>query len=161
MNDQTVTADNRLLEDWTGPFGVPPFGRIAPEHFRPAFDRGFAEHDAEIAAIASDKAEPSFDNTIVAMELSGRPLARVSDVFGVLTGAHTDDALQEIEREISPRRARHWNGILLNASLFWRIDSLYQRRDQLGLNPEQQRVLDRYHLMFTRAGAALDATAKK
>jgi peptidyl-dipeptidase Dcp len=85
----------------------------------------------------------------------------VGDVFGVLAGAHTNDALQEIEREISPRRARHWNGILLNESLFRRIDSLYQRRDQLGLNPEQQRVLDRYHLMFTRAGAALDATAKK
>src|SRR5215210_3923332 len=99
----TAPADagkNPFFEDWSGPFGVSPFRRIAPEHFRPAFDRGFAEHDAEIAAIASDKAEPSFDNTIVAMELSGRPLARVGDVFGVLTGAHTNDALQEIEREI-------------------------------------------------------------
>jgi peptidyl-dipeptidase Dcp len=155
------TGNNPFFEDWRGPFGVPPFGRITPEHFRPAFDRGFAEHDAEIVAIASDKAEPAFDNTIVAMELSGRPLARVGDVFGVLTGAHTNEPLQEIEREIAPRRARHWNGILLNEALFRRIDSLYQRRDQLGLNPEQQRVLDRYHLMFTRAGAALDATAKK
>src|SRR5215213_1783264 len=154
------TGNNPFFEDWRGPFGVPPFGRIAPEHFRPAFDRGFAEHEAEIAAVASDRAEPSFDNTIVAMELSGRPLARVGDVFGVLTGAHTNDALQEIEREIAPRRARHWNGILLNESLFRRIDALYRRRDQLGLNPEQQRVLDRYHLMFTRAGAALDAAAK-
>src|SRR5215213_5884467 len=156
----TDTGNNPFFEDWRGPFGVPPFGRIAPEHFRPAFDRGFAEHDAEIAAVASDEVEPSFDNTIVAMELSGRPLARVGDVFGVLTGAHTNDALQEIEREIAPRRARHWNGILLNESLFRRIDALYQRRDQLGLSAEQQRVLDRYHLMFTRAGAALDAAAK-
>src|SRR5215213_2034560 len=90
------TGTNPFFEDWDGPFGVPSFGRIAPEHFRRAFDRGFAEHDAEIVAVASDKAEPTFDNTIAAMELSGRPLARVSDVFGVLTSAHTNDALQEI-----------------------------------------------------------------
>jgi peptidyl-dipeptidase Dcp len=139
---------------------VPPFARITPEHFRPAFDRGFAEHDTEIAAIAAETAEPSFDNTIVAMELAGRPLARVSDVFGVLAGTHTNDALLEIEREISPRRARHWNGILLNAALFRRIDALHQRRDTLDLDAEQQRVLERYHLMFKRAGAALDEPAK-
>jgi peptidyl-dipeptidase Dcp len=155
------TGTNPFFEDWNGPFGVPPFGRIAPEHFRPAFDRGFTEHDGEIAAIASDKAEPTFDNTIAAMELAGRPLSRVDQVFGVLAGANTNDALQEIEREISPRQARHWNGILLNEPLFRRVDALYQRREQLGLNPEQQRVLERYHLMFTRAGAALNAAAKK
>jgi peptidyl-dipeptidase Dcp len=154
-------GSNPLFEDWTGPFGVPPFARITPAQFGPAFDRGFAEHDAEIAAIAADTAEPSFHNTIVAMELAGRPLARVSDVFGVLSGAHTNDALLEVEREISPRRARHWNGILLNTALFRRIDTLYRRRDTLGLDAEQQRVLERYYLMFKRAGAALDAPAKK
>jgi peptidyl-dipeptidase Dcp len=154
-------GSNPLFEDWTGPFGVPPFARITPAQFGPAFDRGFAEHDAEIAAIAADTAEPSFQNTIVAMELAGRPLARVSDVFGVLSGAHTNDALLEVEREISPRRARHWNGILLNTALFRRIDALYRRRDRLGLDAEQQRVLERYYLMFKRAGAALDAPAKK
>jgi peptidyl-dipeptidase Dcp len=154
-------GSNPLFEDWTGPFGVPPFARITPAQFGPAFDRGFAEHDAEIAAIAADTAEPSFQNTIVAMELTGRPLARVSDVFGVLSGAHTNDALLEVEREISPRRARHWNGILLNTALFRRIDALYRRRDTLGLDAEQQRVLERYYLMFKRAGAALDAPAKK
>src|SRR5207249_7182558 len=147
MNDQTVTTDNPLLEDWTGPFGVPPFGRVAPEHFTPAFDRAFAEHDAEIAAIAGDATAPSFQNTIEAMERSGRTLDRVGSVFGVLAGAHTNDALLAVERDISPRRARHWNGILLNEPLFRRIDALWQRRDTLSLNPEQARVLERYYLM--------------
>jgi peptidyl-dipeptidase Dcp len=154
-------ASNPFFDDWTGPFGVPPLARIAPEHFQPAFDRAFAEHDAEIAAIAGASEGPTFENTIVALEQAGRPLTRVNEVFGVVTGAHTNDALQEIEREVSPRGARHWNGILLNEPLFRRIDDLHQRRDQLGLNAEQQRVLERYHLMHTRAGAALDAAAKK
>src|SRR2546430_10382622 len=161
MNDHTAPTNNPLLEGWTGPFAVPPFGRVAPEHFMPAFDRAFAEHDGEIAAIAGEAAAPSFQNTIEAMERSGRTLDRVGRVFGVLAGAHTNDALLAIEREISPREARHWNGILLNEPLFRRIDALWQRRDTLGLDAEQGRVLERYFLMFKRAGAALDATARK
>src|SRR5499426_2192865 len=161
MTNQRTTADNPLLEDWSGPFGVPPFSRFAPEHFTPAYDRAFAEHDAEIAAIAGEAAAPSFPNTIEAMERSGRTLDRVGSVFGVLAGAHTNDALLAVEREISPRRARHWNGILLNEPLFRRIDALWQRRDALGLNAEQARVLERYYLMFKRAGAALDAESRR
>src|SRR5689334_20660770 len=161
MNNQPTTTENPLLEDWRGPFGVPPFGRIAPEHFMPAFDRAFAEHDAEIAAIAGDASAPTFQNTIEAMERCGRTLDRVGRVFGVLSGAHTNDALLAVEREISPREARHWNGILLNEPLFRRIDTLWHRRDTLGLNAEQARVLERYYLMFKRAGAALDADARK
>src|SRR5436190_8646889 len=156
-----VTGTNPFFEDWRGPFGVPPFGRIAPEHFSPAYERAFAEHDAEIAAIADNPAAPSFDNTIVALEHAGRALDRVGSVFGVLAGAHTNDALLAIERDISPRRARHWNGILLNAPLFRRIDALHRQRERLALSAEQMRVLERYHLMFVRAGAALEATAKK
>src|SRR5262245_14319094 len=159
----SVTSDdsNPLLQDWAGPFGVPPFGRIAPEHFTPAFDRAFAEHDAEVTAIAGDPAAPTFANTIESLERAGRALDRVGSVFGALTGAHTNDALLATEREISPRRARHWNGILLNEPLFRRIDALWQRREALGLDAEQARVLERYYLMFKRAGAALDADAKK
>ncbi len=166
MTEQTQRSSpstgtgNPLLEDFTGPFGVPPFGRVTPEHFLPAFDRAFAAHDDEIAAIAGEPAEPTFNNTIAALELAGRTLARVSDVFGILAGAHTNDALLAIEREISPRRARHWNGILLNEPLFRRIDALYRGRASLGLGAEQERVLERYHLMFRRAGAALDAAAR-
>jgi peptidyl-dipeptidase Dcp len=153
-------ADNPFFQDWTGPFGAPPFGRIAPAHFPPAFDQAFAAHDAEVAAIAADPAAPGFDNTIAALELSGRRLGRVTDVFRALAGANSNPALLQIERDIAPRRARHWDGILHNAHLFARIDALYRARDQLGLTAEQQRVLERYHLDFKRAGAALAAPAK-
>jgi peptidyl-dipeptidase Dcp len=153
-------ADNPFFEEWTSPFGVPPFARIAPAHFREALERAFAQHDAEIAAIAADPAAPTFENTIAALERSGRPLARASDVFGVLTSAHTNDALLEIEREMSPRFARHWTGMHLNEPLFRRIDALYRNRERLNLSAEARRVLERYHLTFTRAGAALDDAAK-
>jgi peptidyl-dipeptidase Dcp len=157
----TAGKDNPFFADCNVPFGVPPFDRIAPEHFAPAFARAFAEHDAEIAAIAAEPAEPDFDNTIAAMERSGRSLARVNDVFGVLAGAHSNDALLAIERDISPRAARHWSGIMLNEPLFRRVDAVYRRRDALALDPERRRVLERYHVMFTRAGAALDAPARE
>src|SRR5258708_2002897 len=155
-----AAADNPFLQDWTGPFGAPPFGRIAPAHFPPAFDRAFADHDAEVGAIAADPASPSFDNTIAALELSGRLVGGVTGVFRALASPHTTAALLAIEPDTAPRRARHWDGILHNAPLFGRIDTLYGARDRLGLTAEQQRVLERYHLDFKRAGAALGAAAK-
>jgi peptidyl-dipeptidase Dcp len=165
VTEQSSTSSdakrNPLLAEFTGPFGVPPFEQIRPEHFPRAFERAFAEHDAQIATIAADPAKPTFANTIDALELAGRMLSRVSDVFGVLAGAHTDDALLAIERDISPRRARHWNGILLNEPLFRRIDDLHRRREGLALTSEQKRVLERYHVMFVRAGAALEPSARK
>src|SRR5271156_5503706 len=95
----TPTSGNPFFEDWTTPDQVAPFDRIAPEHFRPAYDRALAEHEAEIAAITANPAPPTFDNTIAALELSGRALDRVGDVFHVLTGAHSNDALLAIERD--------------------------------------------------------------
>ena len=108
---------------------MPPFDRIKPEHFRPAYDRALAEHEAEIAAIAADPAPPSFGNTIAALELSGRALDRVDNVFHILAGAHSNDALLEIEREMSPLIARHWNNINTNAALFHRIDTLMKQAE--------------------------------
>ena len=154
-------ADNQLLApEWTGAFGVPPFGRIAPEHFRPAFQQAFAAHAAEVAAIAADPAEPTFANTIAALELAGETLSRVEAVFYLLAGANTNDAIQAIEREIAPLSARHWDSIYLNGALFRRIEALHDRRDLLDLTAEQRRVLERYYIRFKRAGAALDADAK-
>src|SRR3989442_1706777 len=98
---EATTTENPFFEDWTGAFGAPPFGRIRPEHFRPAFARAFAEHEAEVAAIAADPAEPTFANTIEALELSGEALTRVDDVFHALSGAHTNDAILEIERDMA------------------------------------------------------------
>ena len=155
-----TATDNPLLENWTSPFGVPPFARIRPEHFLPAFTTAFAAHAAEVAAIASDPAEPSFANTIEALEQAGETLNRISNTFHVLAEAHTNDALLAAERELAPLRAQHWNKILLDERLFRRVDALYRRSGELELTPEQARVLERYHAMFKRAGAALDATAK-
>ncbi len=153
-------GNNPLLKDWTAPFGVPPFGAIAPANFRPALDHAFAAHAAEVAAIAAAPAEPTFANTIEALELSGEALAKVESVFHVLAGAHTNDAILELEREIAPLAARHWDSIYMNAALYRRIDALHEKRDRLGLSSEQQRVLERYHVRFRRSGAGLDAAAK-
>ena len=164
QQNQTLAAQaanaNPLFEDWSEPLGVPPFGRIEPQHFLPAFARAFAAHEAEVAAIAADAVEPTFANTIDALETAGDALTRASSVFYLLAGAHTNDAIQEVERELAPLAAKHWNRILMDEGLFRRIDALHRRREQLGLTAEQARVLDRYHAMYKRAGAALDAPAK-
>jgi len=154
-------SENPFFEPWTTPDGVPPFDRIAPEHFRPAYAQAFADHEAEIAAIAAAPEPPSFEDTVAALELSGRALARVEHVFHLLVGAHSNDALLEIEREIAPQIARHWNKIRTNAALFLRIDALMRQAATLGLDAEQKRVLERYHVSFRRAGAALDPAAKE
>src|SRR5499433_1861270 len=165
MNQQTQisaseAADNPLFEDWGGRFAVPAFDRIKPEHFRPAFARAFAAHAAEVAAIAGNAAAPTFANTIEALESSGATLTRAVDVFDLLAGAHTNDAILAIERELAPLKAKHWDRILMDEVLFGRIDTLYRTRERLALSAEQRLVLERYHLKFTRAGAALDAAAK-
>ena len=135
--------------------------RIKPEHFRPAFDAALAAVTApRSTAIAADPAPPSFDNTIVALEKSGRDLDRVANVFFVKAGADTGDAIEAIERDVSPLLARHNNALYLNRALFARIADLYARRDALGLDAEQARLLDRYHTRFVRAGAALDKPAQ-
>lgn len=151
---------NPFFENWTAPFGAPPFDRIEPAHFRPAYERALAEHKREIAAIAGNAASPSFANTIIALERSGELLRCVEHVFHNLAASHTNDALQEIEREMAPRMAQHSNEIHLNADLFARIDTLYRARATLGLDAEETRVLERYHLDFVRAGAQLRPAEK-
>src|SRR3954465_10745847 len=155
-----MSQNNPLLAEWSAPFGVPPLDAIEAEHFPPAFEQALAAHRQGIVAVAGRPAEPDFDNTVAALERSGRLLTRVSNVFYVLAGAHTSDAIQAIERDMAPKLARHWNEIHLNEALFARIDSLHRRAGTLGLSPEQARVLERYHALFRRAGAGLAAAAK-
>jgi peptidyl-dipeptidase Dcp len=150
-----MPADNLLLQDWNESFGVPPFGHFKPEHFLPAFACAFSQHLNEINAIAADPQLPTFANTIEALERAGQALSRVSNVFHTLASADTNDAILAVERELAPLEAKHWNRVLMDALLFHRVDALHRRRTDLGLTPEQQRVLDRYHVMFKRAGAAL------
>src|ERR1700733_13147993 len=154
MMTQSNVDQNPLLQSWTGPFEAPPFDRIEPGHFRPAFDAALNDHRAEIDAITANPEAPSFANTIDALERGGRSLDRVAKVFFNLAGAATNDELQAIEREIAPVLARHRSEIYLNQALFRRIDALKSKEDKLGLTVEQARVLERYHLDFTRAGAA-------
>jgi peptidyl-dipeptidase Dcp len=152
---------NPLLDTWTGTFELPPFPAIRPENFQPAFNRELAAHRAEIDAIGANPAAPTFDNTITALEKSGRELERVSNVFFVLAGADTSDAIEAIERDVSPLLARHNNALYLNRPLCARIAKLYKQRDTLGLTAEQARVLERYHTRFVRAGAALEQLAQE
>lgn len=146
---------NPFFEEWATPFGVPPFAEIKTEHFKPAYEAALKAHEAEIAAIAGDASAPSFENTIAALERSGAQLDRVDLVFSQLGSANTNETLQGIERDLAPIVARHWNAVFLNPALFARIDALYQKRAELGLDAEALRVLERYHLDFVRSGAKL------
>src|SRR6202795_1430621 len=152
--------DNPLLKAWQTPHETPPFADIAPEHFLPAFERAFADHSAEIAAIEHDPSAPDFANTVTALERSGKLLSKVSAVFYDLVSAHSNPALLEIDKEVSLRMARHWNPIMMNAVLFGRIAMLQDNRASLRLTPEQMRLLERTYTRFHRAGAGLDEAAK-
>lgn len=160
VTSSAQAAPNPLLTEWRTPFEAPPFDAIAPAHFEAAFQRAFAEHTAEIAAIASDPAEPDFENTVAALERVGRLLNKVSAVFYGLVSAHSNEALLKLESELAPRQARHWNAILMNAKLYARVAALWDRRASLGLGEEEMRLLERTRTRFHRAGAGLDEAAK-
>ena len=116
------------------PYQLPPFDQIADTHYLPAFAEAMRQHLAEVAAIADNRAVASFDNTIVAMERAGRMLVRVSKVFFNLNGAHTNDTLEAVAREMAPRLAAHRDAITLNGALFARMRHLFAQRAQLGLD---------------------------
>ena len=147
---------NPLLRDWDAPFGLPPFDALAESDFAPAFEAAMAEDRANIDRIAADPAPPDFANTIEAMERAGRRLGRVAAVFFNLAGAHTSDAIEALQRDLSPKLAAHGSATMMNRALFARVDALMARRDALELTPEQARVLELYHRMFLRAGARLE-----
>jgi peptidyl-dipeptidase Dcp len=146
---------NPLLQTWTTPFAVPPFDSIRDEHFGPAFGAALAEARANIRAIADSPAKPTFANTIEALELGEQLLDRVAAVFFNLASADTNDALQALQRELGPKLAAFHSETMMNATLFARVLGLYRARENLGLDAEQQRVLELYHRMFVRAGAQL------
>ena len=155
-NDMT----NPFFEQSTLPYGMPHYDRIRDEHYVPAFERGMAEEMTEIETIATNPEPPTFENTIVAMERSGQLLAQARRVFGAMTGAHTNDTLNEIRAEMAPRFSAHSDNVLLNADLFARVATLYLERESLGLDPESDRLLWRYYTDFVRAGAMLSDDEK-
>lgn len=152
----TLATSNPLLMTWDTPYGLPPFASVRAEQFKPAYDAAFSEHRAELDAIASNPAPADFDNTIAAFDRAGRLLARLDGLFYNLTASETSPALQAVERELAGPGAAHSNAIYMHAGLFKRIDSLFEGRTALGLTPEQQRLLERVHLDFVRAGAKLE-----
>lgn len=147
---------NPLLRDWDAPFGMPPLGGIIDADFAPAFEAALAEARANVDKVATDPAEPTFANTIEALERAEKALDRVCAVFFNLASAHTNDAIEALQRELSPRLAAHSSATMMNAKLFARVDALMDKRAELGLTAEQDRVLFLYHRMFVRAGARLE-----
>ncbi len=155
-------SDRRPIEparhpmlDWTGPLGLPAFEKLSDADFGPVFDAALAAHRAEIDAITRGSEPASIDNTLTALELSGEALGRVSAIFWCRAGAHTNPDIQRLEREIAPKMSRHYSAIFMDEALFTRIDDLYRRRDELGLDAETLRVLEKSWKRFVKAGAKL------
>lgn len=153
-------ADNPFLFLSTLPYQLPPFDHIKDSDYLPAFEAGMSEHRREVEAIAHNREPATFANTIVALERSGQLLERVNIVFSNLNAANSDPEMDKIDTQMTPRLAAHEDAILLDSALFARVDSLYQRRSALKLDPESLQLLERYHVMFVRAGAKLSDADK-
>ncbi|MBP1677780.1 MAG: peptidyl-dipeptidase Dcp [Bacteroidetes bacterium] len=153
--------DNPFFKAYENKYGAPPFDQIKPEHYMPAFKEGIKQHQAEIDAIADSKDEPTFANTIEALDYSGDLLNKVSSVFYNLYSAETNDQLDSIANEVSPMLSEHNDNLYLNVKLFERVKKLFDTRATLGLTPEQNRLLERYHRDFIRSGAALNPEQKE
>ena len=165
-SDEIVVTDaelegNPFLEEWDTPYGVPPFGRIDNGHYMPAIKKGVLELRAEIDAIASNSEAPTFDNTIVELELAGRLLSKVSRTFGNITGTETNDELRALESEIYPMLTREYDAITMNEDLWQRVKAVYDRRESLDLGEQEARLLELTHRGFVRAGAALAPEVKQ
>ena len=156
----SLDASNPFAKVSSLPFHYPAFDKIKDEHFKPAFEAGMREQLREVDAIAASKAAPTFENTIVALERSGQLLARVSVTFSNLQGANTNDALDAIDREMSPKLAAHHDAIFMNAKLWQRVKAVHDKRDTLKLDAESKHLVERYHRDFVRAGANLSSADK-
>ena len=148
-------SNNPLLVPSDHPFGAPHLDEIRAEHFLPAFEAGLEAHRREIDDLVAASEAPSFENTIVALEESGELLHHVRDLFFNLRSAHTNDDIQDVAREITPRLAAHGDAILFNQELFRRVQAVWETRDALELDSEARMLLDETHSVFTRGGAAL------
>ena len=148
--------DNPFLETYKNKYGAPPFDQIKNEHYMPAFTEGIKQHQAEIDAIADNKEAPTFENTIAALDYSGELLNKVSSVFFNLYSSETNEGMEKIANEISPILSEHNDNVYLNEKLFARVKTLYDNRATLGLDPEQNRLLEKYYRDFIRSGAALN-----
>ena len=152
-----AAGPNPFLTEYTTPFQVPPFDQIKIEHYMPAFEAGIKEQQAEIEAIANNAETPTFQNTILPFDKSGETLDRVSNVFFNLNECLTNDEMIAIAEQVLPMLSKHGDAIMMNPKLFERIDYVYQHRNEMGLDDQQIRVVEKYHQDFVRNGAALPA----
>ena len=162
VNSQDInkTTMNPFFETYTTPYQVPPFDLIKNEHFKPAILEGIKKQEAEINAIVSTKQKPTFENTVLAMENSGKLLARVSIVFYNLNSANTNEEIQGIAKELAPRLSTHNDNIYLNDALFKRVKSVWDNQKNFKLNKEQAKILENRYKSFVRSGANLSQTDK-
>src|SRR5207244_721642 len=147
--------NNPLLKESTLPYHLPPFDQIKDQHFIPAMEAGMRDQLKEVDAVANNSEKPTFENTVVALERTGRSLDRAERTFSNLNACNTNPALQKIDKEMAPKLSAHRDAIYLNGKLFARIQQLYDNRDKLGLDPESAYLLERYYKDFVRAGAKL------
>lgn len=156
---QAADTDNPFLTEFETPYGTPDFNRIKVEHYEPAFLKGIEQQNQEIKAIVENPEEPTFENTIVALDNSGEILARVSGVFFALTEADTNDELMALEGKIAPMLSEHSDNIFLNQDLYKRVAAVHAQEEagKITLTTEQHYLLDKYYKEFIRSGAGLDA----
>ena len=155
------SMENPLLKESSAPFGAPEFDKIRNEHYLPAFEAGIAEAKAEIDAIVANQEEPTFENTIEAMEVSGQTLNNVAGIFYNLMEANTNDEMQQIAEQVSPMLTEYSMYVSLNADLFQRVKAVYEKRNELGLAPDQMKLLDDNYKSFVRGGANLSDEDKE
>ena len=156
---QAADTSNPFLSEFETPYGTPDFDRIKVEHYEPAFLKGIKQQNEEIKAIVENPDEPSFENTIVALDNSGEILARVSGVFFALTEADTNDEMMALEAKIAPMLSEHSDNIFLNQELYKRVAAVHAQEEagKIQLTTEQHYLLDKYYKEFVRSGAGLDA----
>ncbi len=155
------SAKNPFLREFDTPFGIPPFDQIKKFYYIPAIKEGITVHDQEIEKIVNNEEDPTFENTLVAIEKSGSILRRTTNVFYVLNSSMSDKKMQEIDKKITPILSNHRDDILLNENLFERIKAVYENIEKAGLSPEQKKLAEEYYKDFVRGGANLDEEGKK
>ncbi|MDR2010824.1 MAG: M3 family metallopeptidase [Bacteroidales bacterium] len=154
-------SDNPLLAEWNTPFEVPPFDKIKDIHFEPAFEAAMNIQNENIQTIIENKEDPTFENTIEELEYSGLLLSRISGVFHNLASSNTNDNLKAISKRIAPKLSKHEDEISMNEKLFKKVEQVYMKKDKLGLNKEQNMLLELTYKDFVKGGAKLNETDKK
>ncbi len=160
-NEAVVVAENPLLAEWNTPFGVPPFDQIEVDHYAPAFKAAMTIHEEEIEAIVNNPEEPTFDNTILALDNAGELLGKVANTFFLVASADTNEQMQKVEAKVSPLMSAHSDKIMMNDALFQRVKKVYEGRHKAGLDELQLRLTEQTYKDFVRSGANLSEEQKE